>query len=444
MQEIIAYAAVYVAEASITGVYLDYLFDKKRKRCLHLLSFALTYGILFGISMWNIPILNAVCFTLVNFLLIAFLYRCGLKTALIHAAFLCFLVLAGELLVSLVIALFGYSFSAYTENFAVMLTLIIWSKLLYMVFAAIGALVFLPHKAETPEPGAMALFCVLPIGSVAVTSAIVYIGMRNGTNQVTVVIITITVAALLVMNLLFFSIYNHVQRINQEHIALQLALQRDQAEAAHYQALQEQFDNQRILVHDMKNHLHTIRSLADKGENKQICDYIQQLDTSLQAIPQARLCSDVMLNMLLLRFREDCRREGIQFQCDIRDHILDFMEASDITTLFGNLLNNAHEAASGAQDRQAELSVRRSSDQNAVVITLNNTCAQAPQTDGAGNFLTHKKDRIRHGVGLKSIQRVVKKYGGIEMLQYDTKTMRFCHIIHIPDKPNTTTSRGNV
>ena len=91
MQEIIAYAAVYVAEASITGVYLDYLFDKKRKRCLHLLSFALTYGILFGISMWNIPILNAVCFTLVNFLLIAFLYRCGLKTALIHAAFLCFL-----------------------------------------------------------------------------------------------------------------------------------------------------------------------------------------------------------------------------------------------------------------------------------------------------------------------------------------------------------------
>lgn len=444
MQEILAYAAVYVAEALITGVYLDYLFDKKRKLWLHLLSFALTYGILFGLSMWNIPILNAICFILVNFLLIIFLYRCGIKTAVIHAAFLCFLVLAGELLVSLIITLFGYSFSAYTQNFAVMLTLIIWSKLLYMVFSAIGALIFLPHKAEAPEPGAMALFCILPIGSVAVTSAIVYIGMRTGINHVTVVIITITVAALLVMNLLFFSIYNHVQRINREHIALQLALQRDQAEAIHYQALQEQFDNQRILVHDMKNHLHTIRSLADKGENNQICEYIQQLDASLQAIPQARLCSDVMLNMLLLRFREDCRREGIQFQCDIRDHILDFMEASDITTLFGNLLNNAHEAASGAQDRQAELSVRRSSDQSAVVITLNNTCAQAPQTDGAGNFLTHKKDRIRHGVGLKSIQRVVKKYGGIEMLQYDTKTMRFCHIIHIPDKPNTTTSRGNV
>ena len=39
MQEMFAYAAVYVAEALITGVYLDYLFDKKRKLWLHLLLY---------------------------------------------------------------------------------------------------------------------------------------------------------------------------------------------------------------------------------------------------------------------------------------------------------------------------------------------------------------------------------------------------------------------
>lgn len=434
MQETIAYVALYVVEALITGVYLDYLFDRKRRLWLHILSFALAYGMLFGISRFNVPTLNAIGFTLLNFFLISFLYRCGIKTALIHGAFLCFLVLAGELLVSLIITLFGYNLAEESQNFAAVLTLIIWSKLLYMVFAAIGALIFLPHKEENTEPGAMLLFCILPIGSVAITTAIVYIGMRTGVNHATMVIITITVAALMVMNLLFLSIYNHVQRINREHIALQLALQRDQAEAIHYKALQEQFDNQRILVHDIKNHLHTIRVLADRGENAEICEYIQQLDASLQAIPQARLCGDIVLNMLLLRFREDCRREDIRFQCDIRDHSLEFMKASDITTLFGNLLNNAFEAAVGAQDRQAELSVRRSTDQNSVIITLNNTCAQAPQTDGDGNFLTRKKDLVRHGVGLKSIRRVVRKYGGMETLQYDPKTMHFCHIIHIPDR----------
>lgn len=434
MRELIAFAAPYVVEAFIAGVYLEYLFDRKRRLWVHILGFALAYGVLLCISRFNIPTLNAICFTLTNFLLIVFLYRCGIKTALIHAAFLCFLVLAGDLLVSLVITLFGYSFTEHTQNFMVALTLIVWSKLLYVVFAAIGALIFLPHKQENAEPGAMLLFCILPIGSVAVTTAIVYIGMRVGVNHVTVVIITITVAALLVMNLLFLSIYNHVQHINREHMALQLALQRDQAEAVRYQALQEQFENQRILVHDIKNHLHTIRALADRGENGEICEYISQLDASLQAIPHARLCTDPMLNMLLLRFREDCKRENIRFQCDIRDHCLEFMEAADTTTLFGNLLNNAIEAAVEAEYGQVELSVRRSTDQGAVVITLNNTCAQPPQTDADGNYLTRKKDHVRHGVGLKSIHRVVGKYGGLETLQFDAETMCFCHIIHIPGR----------
>ena len=434
MWEIITFALVYMVEAFITGIYLNYLFERKRKLWQRIGSFALAYGLLFAISRLDRTVLNALSFTAVNFVLILFNCRCGKKLALIHSAFLCFLVLAGELLVTLAITLFGYSFTEYTHNFAVMLTLMIWSKLLYMVFATIGALIFSPFKHENAEPGAMLLFCVLPVGSVVVTAAIVYIGIRSGVNPVTTVIISITVGALLVMNLLFLSIYTYVQRLNREHMALQLALQRDQAEAVYYQTLQAQFENQRILVHDIKNHLHTIGVLADRGDTAQISGYIRQLDTSLQAMPKARLCGDPMLNMLLLRFREDCNGLNIRFQCDIRDHCLEFMEAADITTLFGNLLSNALEAAAGAKEPRAEISVRRSAEQGAVVITLNNSCALPPKTDGEGNYLTNKKDRVRHGVGLKSIRRVVRKYDGMETLQFDPEAMTFCHIIHLPDR----------
>lgn len=433
MQETITYALLYVVEAFIAGVYLDYLFESKRKLWQRVLSYAICYGLLFAVSLLNSTVLNAVCFTAVNFLLILLNCRCGAKTALIHAAFLCFLVLAGELLVSLIITLLGYSFTEYTHNFSVMLTLIIWSKLLYMVFAAIGALVFSPFKQENAEPGAMLLFCVLPIGSVAVTTAIVYIGIRSGVNSVTAVIITITVAALLVMNLLFLSISSHVQRINREHVALQLALQRDRADAAHYQALQAQFDNQRILVHDIKNHLRTINALAEQGDSLEISTYIRQLDASLQAVPQARICGEPILNMLLLRFREECRHKQLVLQCDIRDHCLTFMDAADLTTLFSNLLTNAVEAASVSQEGQIELSIRRSPERAAVMITLSNSCDLAPETDGEGNFVTRKKNRERHGIGLKSIRRVVRKYKGLETTQYDPELLRFCHIIHFPD-----------
>lgn len=432
MQETITYAALYLVEAFIAGVYLEYLFDRKRKLWQHLGVYALAYGLLFAVSQLRMTVLNTISFTVVNFVLILFNYRCSAKLALIHSAFLSFLVLAGELLVTLVITLFGYSFTEYTHNFSVMLTLIIWSKLLYMVFAAIGALIFSPYTQENAEPGAMLLFCILPIGSVAVTAAIVYIGIRNGVNPVTAVIITITVASLLVMNLLFLSIYTHVQRINREHIALQLALQRDRADAAHYQALQAQFDNQRILVHDIKNHLRTIDVLAAQGNAKEISEYIHQLDASLQMAPQARLCGEPILNMLLLRFRETCREENVAFQCDIRDNSLTFMDAADMTTLFSNLLSNAFEAAVSTQKRQIELSVRRDTERAAVVITLNNSCDQPPETDGEGGFVTRKKNREKHGIGLKSIRRVVSKYNGMQTMQFDLEQLRFCHIIRYP------------
>lgn len=433
MQELIAFAALYLVEAFIASVYLEYLFDRKRKLWLYILTFAVGYGVLFVFSRFGSAIINAISFAVVNFLLIALNYRCSIKVALIHAAFLCFLVVAGELLVSLVITLFGYSFTEYTHNFSVMLTLIIWSKLLYLVFATIGALVFSPHKQENTEPGATVRFCVLPIGSVAVAAAIVYMGMRSGIHPVTAVIITITVAALLVMNLLFLSIYTYVQRINREHMALQLALQRDQADAAHYQALQVQFESQRILVHDIKNHLHTIDALAIQGNAKEISEYIHQLDASLRTVPQARLCGEPILNMLLLRFREACIKEQVAFQCDIRDHCLTFMDAADMTTLFSNLLNNGFEAACVSEKRQVELCVRRDMEQAAVVITLNNACDQPPETDKEGNYITRKKNSSRHGVGLKSILRVVRKYNGMETMQYHSEQRRFCHIIRFPN-----------
>lgn len=434
MQEIIAFAALYVVEAIIADVYLDYLFARKRKIWLHVLSFCVVYAILFGISRLNMTTLNAISFSLLNFILIVFLYHCGIKTAIVHSALLCFYVMFAEILVSLAITLFGYSFSEYTNNFAIMLTLIVWSKLLYMVLTMIGARIFAPHKQKNDEPGAMLLFCVLPIGSAVVTAAIIYIGMVDDVSAPGALIIAIAVTALLLMNLLFLGIYNHLQKVNQENTALQLAIQRDQADAAHYQMLQEQFDNQRILVHDIKNHLRTIDILAKQGKADQIADYILKIDESLSSASQKRLTGDPILNIMLLRFQKECQEVHIKFSCDIREGCLLFMDAIDITTLFGNLLTNAQEAAADSKERQIDLSVRRNIGQASVVITLDNTCDRLPETDGEGNFVTSKKDKIRHGVGLKSIRRVVRKYGGMESLRYDAESQRFCHIIHFPDR----------
>ena len=97
--------------------------------------------------------------------------------------------------------------------------------------------------------------------------------------------------------------------------------------------------------------------------------------------------------------------------------------------MFGNILSNALEAASKSKDKQIELSVLRIYEQNIVIISVINSCDLAPCPDGYGGYTTKKRDSTSHGIGLKSIERVVQKYNGTQTMYYSSEEKTFHHII---------------
>lgn len=432
MTETIIMGAIMAVEGMIAWIYCERLFAGKRKLWALLLAYILTYGILFLITLAGNTTVNSVSFTLFNCGLFIFGYRVKHGSALLHAAFLCFIVLAAEVLVSLVINLFGYDFTEYTHNTSIMIILGIWSKLLYLILAVFASRVFSPHKYENEEPRFFALFCVLPVVSALLGAGIIYIGMHSEVNQTVSTMMTINIAALLIINLLFLSIYNHIQKMYAEQLRNQLILQKEENDALHYQILQEQSDSQRILIHDIKNHIQAIKYLAEQGETQAISEYLGKMDESILAIPQTKLCSEPVLNILLLRFTQECKKKGVKFSCDVRDNSLAFMDPVSITALFGNLLSNALEAAVSSEKKEVDLSVRYSNVQSSVIIVVSNSCDTAPVPDGAGLFVSHKKDRKLHGIGMKSIERIAEKYNGLSAAQYVAAKRAFYHFVHIP------------
>lgn len=117
------------------------------------------------------------------------------------------------------------------------------------------------------------------------------------------------------------------------------------------------------------------------------------------------------------------------FQCDIRENVSAFMNASSVTTLYGNLLPNALESAIASDEKQIELSATWNAEHTVVIISVVNSCATAPTPDGSGSFRTSKENKHLHGVGLRSIERVVKKYHGNATMYYDSATKQFHHVI---------------
>lgn len=121
---------------------------------------------------------------------------------------------------------------------------------------------------------------------------IIYLGFSFEMTGSAGIMMVLTIISLLIVNLLFLILYNHLQKANAEYVALRLSMQKEQADVVYYRAMQEQFENQRILIHDIKNHLQSINGLAKDGKVNEIESYISKLETSLLPSTKAKLCNE--------------------------------------------------------------------------------------------------------------------------------------------------------
>lgn len=107
-----------------------------------------------------------------------------------------------------------------------------------------------------------------------------------------------------------------------------------------------------------------------------------------------------------------CRESGIKLACIADGRRLNFMSAGDIYSLFGNALSNAVEYLEKVEDQKKRiinLMVHACGD--FVSIKIDNYC-DTPMRFVDGLPVTSKQDGRFHGFGMKSMQYIVKKYGG--------------------------------
>lgn len=130
-----------------------------------------------------------------------------------------------------------------------------------------------------------------------------------------------------------------------------------------------------------------------------------------------------------------CDNKHISFHVDIRHGTTDFIADSDLTSLFGNLLDNAIEAASSIPEAFIEINTVRRANTPFVVITVINSSRKNPFSNPQGGLATSKSDRRRHCFGIKSIRKTVSKYQGDIKMYYNDDTLTFHTIIGIKLSP---------
>ena len=165
-------------------------------------------------------------------------------------------------------------------------------------------------------------------------------------------------------------------------------------------------------------------AFVDIGVHQDGLVHISELSDS-DALKRSRTyCRNPIFNAILSRYAQICESEGISFAADIRYRTLEYFSANDYASLFGNLLDNAVTAASGTPHAFIDCNVSLIQNGNADLITITNSCSNNPIAPD-GTLRTTKPDTINHGLGTRSIKRIVDSYDGIMKYSYDEKDNYF-------------------
>jgi hypothetical protein len=175
-----------------------------------------------------------------------------------------------------------------------------------------------------------------------------------------------------------------------------------------YEISRRAIDEVNRKYHDMKHHLDAIRAEQDPQLKMRILD---DLEVSIRDYGSQVRSGNSVLDAVLTAKLMYAREKGIQVTSVADGQLLDFMSPLDVTTIVGNALDNAFEAASRlASPDQRMVKFSLFAQEDFVMLRVENTFDGVVARRG-GEIVTRKAGDS-HGYGLRNIEAAAEKYGG--------------------------------
>lgn len=178
-----------------------------------------------------------------------------------------------------------------------------------------------------------------------------------------------------------------------------------------YQGLQKAYEENQVLYHDYKNHMLAVRQLVSENRKEEalayINTYVELTGKANERVTSGNKILDIIINSKI----GEARETGIEFSYEIGYIGNIGMTDIDMCALMANLLDNAIEACERIADGQPWIRLKMLRKKAMVMIQLSNSIH--PEDGFSGSFFeTRKSNSEIHGLGIKSIEKVLEKYDG--------------------------------
>lgn len=421
----IIFLFTFLFEVLTGAFYFSVKYRTVLSRSMTALFFVAVGSVQYGVSFLNIGYLNLALFIVCWFLVGKFVYGLRIWSAVFHAGVLAALMLSTEYVATFLLKLFvDIDMNNIPHgNTLHLLILSVSAKIVYFFGVYIASKIALRERRIRFFAPQTVPLLVLPLASFFILVGLDRTVKQFAPDRGMLVLFLIASLLLLYSNLTVFAVHEYTLRLQKKNAELLLQNQKNEIDVEHYMSLIRQKETADIILHDTAKHMAAVRALAVEGDGDRVVSYIDSVYNDIGMNTLRRFSSNKLVDAIVSRYYNKYSELGVDFFCDVRDIDFSFLADAEITALLDNLLSNAFAAAAATQKKKSvDLSVRR---QNVhfIVVSVVNTCGAIPEKRN-GRFVSAKKGD-QHGVGLASVNAVVKKHGGSLRTDFHEDTMIF-------------------
>lgn len=212
----------------------------------------------------------------------------------------------------------------------------------------------------------------------------------------------------ILINLYLFYMLDTFAENRELKYKLALYEQQAQSNYEYYAKQVESYKKAMAVIHDIRKHMRVMEELKKSDASLEMKSYMDSFENMIAPLVVRQYCSNSILNIIINDKIDYCEKRGIHLEADIQEVFIDYMKPIDITTLFGNILDNAIEASEKTEEKSIILKIHPFNE--FTYLQLSNSFSGEIKWSSKGKPLTSKGEQ--HGIGLENVEKVLEVYNG--------------------------------
>ncbi|SFR80489.1 sensor histidine kinase [Anaeromicropila populeti] len=374
-------------------------------------------------------IFSAVCFTAVNvhheqnvlnlivsisiIALVSFFFEGKWGRKILFSVFYVILSMVLEVLVSLIVATIFASalIKQDSEDYLIYITMITVYSLKTLVI-----LIIYYRRRKMYAEGDLKIylhFTIVPIFSIFLACIVVNKLIQYDDRDF--VFYSFLIISLAFVNAMQYFIFERMNVLYRNSYENKLSEQELKHKDEYYNRIEMDQQEIRMIRHDLKNQLIVLKSVIGEKSWEEAAITVDSIINGIIRVEKKIFTQHRGVNIILNAKMEEA--ETYKIQCDFNVSVPEQLKltAGDIGVLLGNTLDNAIEACQMMPEGEGIIQMKLVYYNKNLVLSIKNTVC-SPVT----SFETRKLDKHNHGLGIKSIRKVVEKYNGSLEFQQET------------------------